>query len=242
MRLGPAVRMRAPGSCSWPRPAVPRRPPRGLGTAVAVALGITSRSASPFAWFVAIFAPAAASVAADSCCLRLRFAVAWRSKMVTTTAPTATAARRSGRLQAGFREDRAWWDRTPTKEDTMKANKLAAVAATVAALGGISAVCATAGGPAAVPSAAAVDPSHFDSPQQNPYFPLRPGTVSRYRGSDDGERFHELVTVTHRTKRIQGVRTTVVRDVLRRADGTLAEKTRDWYAPDNRGNVWYFGE
>jgi len=41
---------------------------------------------------------------------------------------------------------------------------------------------------------------------------------------------------------IQGVRTTVVRDVLRRADGSLAEKTEDWYAPDNHGNVWYFGE
>jgi hypothetical protein len=48
--------------------------------------------------------------------------------------------------------------------------------------------------------------------------------------------------VTHRTKRIQGVTTTVVSDVLRRADGSLAEKTRDWYAADNHGNVWYFGE
>jgi hypothetical protein len=38
------------------------------------------------------------------------------------------------------------------------------------------------------------------------------------------------------------VRTTVVRDVVRRADGTLAEKTRDWYAADNHGTVWYFGE
>ena len=31
-------------------------------------------------------------------------------------------------------------------------------------------------------------------------------------------------------------------DVVRRADGTLAEKTRDWYATDQDGNVWYFGE
>ena len=31
-------------------------------------------------------------------------------------------------------------------------------------------------------------------------------------------------------------------DVVRRADGTLAEKTRDWYATDQHGNVWYFGE
>ena len=34
----------------------------------------------------------------------------------------------------------------------------------------------------------------------------------------------------------------MVRDVLRRADGSVAEKTHDWYAPDNRGTVWYFGE
>jgi hypothetical protein len=64
----------------------------------------------------------------------------------------------------------------------------------------------------------------------------------RYRGSDEGQQFRERVTITHRKKTIQGVRTTVVRDVLRRADGSLAEKTRDWYAADNNGNVWYFGE
>jgi len=34
----------------------------------------------------------------------------------------------------------------------------------------------------------------------------------------------------------------VVRDVIRRRDGSIAEKTRDWYAADNDGNVWYFGE
>jgi hypothetical protein len=38
------------------------------------------------------------------------------------------------------------------------------------------------------------------------------------------------------------VRATVVQDVLRRADGSLAEKTTDWYADDNDGNVWYLGE
>ena len=57
-----------------------------------------------------------------------------------------------------------------------------------------------------------------------------------------GERFREWVTVTHSTKTILGVTTTVIRDVLRRAGGSLAEKTHDWYADDNAGNVWYFGE
>lgn len=124
----------------------------------------------------------------------------------------------------------------------MNTSKIGAIAATVATLGGISAVCASAGGPLPSAAAATVDPGQFTHPQQNSYFPLRPGTVSRYRGTDDGERLVERVTVTHRTKRIQGVKTRVVRDVLRRADGSLAEKTRDWYAADNDGNVWYFGE
>ena len=124
----------------------------------------------------------------------------------------------------------------------MKVSRLAILAAAVATLGGISAVPASGGGPATSSVEGAVKLGKFDSPKQNRYFPLKPGTVSRYRGSDDGERYRERVSVTHRTKRIQGVTTTVVRDVLRRADGSLAEKTRDWYAPDNAGNVWYFGE
>jgi hypothetical protein len=89
---------------------------------------------------------------------------------------------------------------------------------------------------------AGIDPANFSSPKQNPYYPLKPGTVSHLRGSDDGKKFHERVTITHRTKMILGVRTHVVVDVLRRADGSLAESTHDWYADDNSGNVWYFGE
>jgi hypothetical protein len=88
----------------------------------------------------------------------------------------------------------------------------------------------------------APDAAQFDHPRPNPYFPLKPGTVSHFTGTDEGERFVETVTVTHRKKTIQGVRATVLRDVLRRADGSLAEKTHDWYAADNNGNVWYFGE
>lgn len=85
-------------------------------------------------------------------------------------------------------------------------------------------------------------PVDFSAPKRNPYFPLKPGTVSRYRGTDEGERFRERLVVTHDTKMIEGVETTVVSDVTRRADGSLAEKTTDWYAADNDGNVWYYGE
>ena len=75
----------------------------------------------------------------------------------------------------------------------------------------------------------------------NPWFPLRPGTVYRYTGVKDGEPSRDRVTVTHATKTIRGVRCVAVGDrlVLR---GRLEERTTDWYAQDTAGNVWYFGE
>lgn len=122
----------------------------------------------------------------------------------------------------------------------MNKAKLAAWGCGVALSAGALTASTAAGG-----VAAALDgpgSARFDNPKQNPYFPLKPGTVTRYRGSDEGEQFRETVTVTHKKRTIQGVHTTVIHDVLRRADGSLAEKTHDWYAADNNGNVWYFGE
>jgi len=124
----------------------------------------------------------------------------------------------------------------------MKVSRSAALTAAIAAVAGLSAASASAHGPTSTAKPATVAPGQFDDPKQNPYFPLQPGTVSRYRGSEDGDKYRERVVVSGRTKVIQGVTTTVVRDIVRRADGSLAEKTRDWYAPDNEGNVWYFGE
>jgi hypothetical protein len=91
-------------------------------------------------------------------------------------------------------------------------------------------------------AAPTLNPADFTNPQPNAYFPLTPGLVLHYRGHEDGERFKERVKVTHHTKVIEGVRTRVVLDVVRRADGSLDEKTHDWYAADNSGNVWYLGE
>jgi hypothetical protein len=99
--------------------------------------------------------------------------------------------------------------------------------------------------PAASPPAVtstAPEPDAFAHPVANPWFPLVPGTTTVLRGTDEGERLRERVHVTHRTVRIQHIATRAVRDVLRRADGTLAERTTDWYAADDAGNVWYFGE
>lgn len=75
----------------------------------------------------------------------------------------------------------------------------------------------------------------------NPWFPLRPGSVLRYRGFKDGMPATEIFRVTRRTKRILGVATTVIDDRLYLA-GRLRERTLDWYAQDRRGAVWYFGE
>jgi hypothetical protein len=96
---------------------------------------------------------------------------------------------------------------------------------------------------AAAGTTGGIDPAAFTNPVANPYFPLKVGTVLHYLGSDGGQRFRERLTITHWRKKIQGVTTTVVLDVLRRADdNTIAEKTWDWYADDNAGNAWYFGE
>lgn len=88
----------------------------------------------------------------------------------------------------------------------------------------------------------APDPADFTAPVANPYFPLTPGLTVRLRGHDGSERLRERVHVTHRTRTIQGIEVRVVTDVVHRVDGSLAERTTDWYAGDNDGNVWYFGE
>jgi hypothetical protein len=75
----------------------------------------------------------------------------------------------------------------------------------------------------------------------NPWFPLVPGTTFVYRGMKDGEPSREVLSVTNRTKLIQGVRCTVLDDRLY-LSGRLEERTTDWYAQDAKGNVWYFGE
>jgi hypothetical protein len=49
------------------------------------------------------------------------------------------------------------------------------------------------------------------------------------------------MSVTHSTKRIMGVKCVVVDDRVW-AGGKLTEKTFDYYAQDNKGTVWYFGE
>ena len=81
----------------------------------------------------------------------------------------------------------------------------------------------------------------FSAHVDNPWFPLRPGTRYVYRGETDGKPARDVVTVTHRTKIVGGVRCRVVRDRVS-LRGRLAERTADYYAQDGRGTVWYLGE
>jgi hypothetical protein len=57
----------------------------------------------------------------------------------------------------------------------------------------------------------------------------------------DGKPARDVVTVTHRTRLVGGVRCRVVHDRVHMR-GRLAERTADYYAQDARGAVWYFGE
>src|SRR6478672_12331352 len=85
------------------------------------------------------------------------------------------------------------------------------------------------------------DPSDFVDRVDNRWFPLHPGTVWTYRTTGDlGERT-EVVTVTDRTRVVQGVTTTLVRDVLAGDNGKVVTETVDAYAQDVRGNVWLLG-
>lgn len=71
----------------------------------------------------------------------------------------------------------------------------------------------------------------------NPWFPLVTGNHWLYLG--DGESIE--VTVTDEIKLIDGVTCVVIVDVASE-DGEVVEITRDWYAQDVDGNVWYCGE
>jgi hypothetical protein len=86
-----------------------------------------------------------------------------------------------------------------------------------------------------------LDPAHFVGVIDNPYFPLPVGRVLVFRGIKDGRTQVDRVTVTDRTKVIEGVTATVITDIAKHK-GELLEKTTDRYAQDDQGNVWYLGE
>ena len=89
-----------------------------------------------------------------------------------------------------------------------------------------------------------IEPSMFVDPAEigktvpvNPYFPLIRGRTWVYKGGTETI----TVTVTDDTKVILGVTCAVVHDVVQ-DNGVVIEDTKDWYAQDIQGTVWYLGE
>jgi hypothetical protein len=95
--------------------------------------------------------------------------------------------------------------------------------------------------PSACPTFRASNFSKKSTTIDNPYFPLAPGTRFTYRGTVKKAPVVDVVYVTHNTPTIDGVATVEVRDQVWES-GVLTEDTLDWYAQDDQGNVWYFGE
>jgi hypothetical protein len=86
-----------------------------------------------------------------------------------------------------------------------------------------------------------VNPANFSMIIDNPYWPLTPGTKFVYSGNtEDGLEVIEL-KVTSQTRTVMGINCLVVRETAWE-DGDLVEDTYDWFAQDEAGNVWYFGE
>jgi hypothetical protein len=86
-----------------------------------------------------------------------------------------------------------------------------------------------------------VDPANFVARIDNPYLPLKPGTGFHFKGVRGKTPQIDDEVVLRRTKRILGIRCTVVRDTVSE-HGHPIERTFDWYAQDKEGNVWYMGE
>jgi hypothetical protein len=86
-----------------------------------------------------------------------------------------------------------------------------------------------------------VDPADFVAAVDNPWFPLRPGTVWTYIGVKNAKQATEVVTVLPGTTVIDGVPCVALQD-----DVTLnqvrVERTVSYYAQHRDGGVWFFGE
>ena len=98
-----------------------------------------------------------------------------------------------------------------------------------------------------IPPATVFKVSDFSNPTQidNLYYPMEPGTRWTFEGSADrgtGREPHQvIITVTDLVKDIHGVTNVVVweEDL---DEGILAESELAFFAQDDSGNLWNFGE
>jgi hypothetical protein len=83
------------------------------------------------------------------------------------------------------------------------------------------------------PYAPKIDPARFVATIDNRYLPYQPGTTLHYEGVRGATPQTDDEVVLRRTKRILGVKSTVVRDTVSE-HGRAVERTDDWYAQDKQ--------
>ena len=99
--------------------------------------------------------------------------------------------------------------------------------------------CGGSGGVA--PPVPMIQASNFSPSIDHPYFPMQQGIVLNYEGTEDGLPRREDVRVTEDRRIIMGIDCSSMRENVY-VDDVLVEVTTHWYAQDNAGNVWKFGE
>ena len=89
------------------------------------------------------------------------------------------------------------------------------------------------------------DPNNFAGDEiTNKFMPLAKGNTWFYRVTDGSTGVvteTDTVTVTNQKITIDGVQCVVVKDVVQEGN-KIVESTKDYFAQDKDGNVWYFGE
>jgi hypothetical protein len=92
-----------------------------------------------------------------------------------------------------------------------------------------------------------LDPAQFSATVDNPLFPISKLHFTRMSGSERDPDSGRRISLRGRmrrlpaTTRVAGFPVTVVQDD-EFENGRLAEHTLDYFAQDQAGNVWYFGE
>lgn len=134
----------------------------------------------------------------------------------------------------------------------MRATNIVAVVATAAAIAlpgcGDGDQQPTAGGPEGrVIDEVAISPADFGDPTRitNELYPISEVTHIVMLGEDEGEPLRVEVTLLPVTRTIEwdgGSTEAVVSQFVAVTDGELVEVAEDWFAQDDSGNVWYFGE
>ena len=117
---------------------------------------------------------------------------------------------------------------------TMRAAMLIALIVLLTGCGTASAPSPPAGVDELVIPTPSPDPTDFVDRVDNPWFPLEPGSRQVYDVADPAGD-HTLVVTVEKGPTIAGVPTTA------RVSREQGKQVVDWYAQDDRGNVWWFG-